>query len=111
MADRDEPEQEKRCIGQCHPRKRDMRARKCGESRGSPPAPGPNVRRDNQAATGIVRVPAHNRHENRREVVDSKHQVRESNEHRKPRRSVRDDRRIDAGQSAAATRLQSPASA
>ena len=52
-------------------------------------------------------MPAHDRHENRREVADSKHQVRQSNEHRKPGRCVRDDGRIDAGQS---PRRQAPES-
>ena len=41
QADRGEPEQEKRRIGQGHPRKRDMRPRECGEGRGSPPCSWP----------------------------------------------------------------------
>ena len=73
----------------------------------TPPAPGPNVRRDSQAATGIVSVPA---------PIDTRIAARSLTPNTrydrptstgKPGRSVRDDRRIDAGQS---SRRQAPKS-
>ena len=39
LADRQHPEQKKRCVGQGHPRERDVRARQCGERRGRAPCP------------------------------------------------------------------------
>ena len=98
-----EPEKEKRRIGQGHSRKRDMRARKCGESRGRAPCSGPERsprqpgrHRDRQGA-------GRNRHENRRDVADAKDQVRQSNKNGNPGGAYEMDVGIDAGQSAAAT--------
>ncbi len=89
--------------------KRDMRARKCGEGRGRPPcsrpecpASQPGRRRDRQG-------PGHDRDQNRREVADAEHQVRDSpTRNGKPGRSVGDDCRIEIRQSAAVRRPRGP---